>query len=431
MKRYFIALLFMCTLLVVTSPQASAQFKSGTLNTKPSAAAIAADPGASDNSVRDGYSKPTSEIRAAYEQLDPTLFIYQPYFKGDNRYFYYVEADPNANNSPTEFNDQCYKWFALKAQDEYGIYWKRIDTFIGGTPGHEGEYVFYGEHAMHAGFAEVIADPGSSNPFNHFLHACSILEISSESSVEYGGQYNANDKVIKYPDGKVYNMIETANDQLARNRRIKALAESVIQKESPFGLLEFMADWIWSRYQSRQKEGKFFYIDAVEYMETCVLMASHSALSSGDAQEQARCEAVAKKHLAQCEEVQAKKMEFMLANGKAAKDKASQITMAQMPKAAMRDANMEAAMMKIAKEVLPTTTVKQIIIKDADWNYDKNALGQIIARYKNAWVVRTTSEGKTYMSTHSFKQDALGGGSYGPWKHRGTGTDSMQITDYK
>lgn len=426
MKQIQTTLFLVCALLVAL-PAAAQQGK--VLN--PSAAAIAADPGASDQTVRDGYSKPTSHIRAMYEQLDPALFIYKPYYQGDNRYFYYVEADPNAKNSPKQFNDQCYKWFMNKAQDEYGVGWTRIGTFFGGTPGHDGEYVLYGEHAMHAGFAEVIADPGSSNPFNHFLHACTILDISSESAVSYGGPYNATEKVIRYNDGKVYPMIETVSDQLARNRRMKALAESVIVKESPFDLLVFMADWIWSRYQDRQKAGKFFYIDAVEYMETCALMAAHSALSSGDTKEQERCQALAKKHMSQNEEIQAKKMDFYISNGAAAKDKATQITMAQMPKAAMRDANMEAAMMKIAKQLLPGAEVKQILIKDAGWNYDKNALGQVIARYKNAWVVRTTSEGKTVMSTYSFKQDATGGGSFGSWQYRGTGTDALTIVDWK
>ena len=60
---------------------------------KPSAAAIAADPGASDQTVRQGYSKTTAEIRAGYEQLlDAEKFIYQPYYEGDNKYFYYVET---------------------------------------------------------------------------------------------------------------------------------------------------------------------------------------------------------------------------------------------------------------------------------------------------------------------------------------------------
>lgn len=426
MKQIQTTLFLVCALLVAL-PAAAQQGKVLT----PSAAAIAADPGASDQTVRDGYSKPTSHIRAMYEQLDPALFIYKPYYQGDNRYFYYVEADPNAKNSPKEFNDQCYKWFMYKAQDEYGVGWTRIGTFFGGTPGHDGEYVLYGEHAMHAGFAEVIADPGSSNPFNHFLHACTILDISSESAVSYGGPYNATEKVIRYNDGKVYPMIETVSDQLARNRRMKALAESVIVKESPFDLLVFMADWIWSRYQDRQKAGKFYYIDAVEYMETCALMAAHSALSSGDTKEQERCQALAKKHMSQNEEIQAKKMDFYISNGAAAKDKATQITMAQMPKAAMRDANMEAAMMKIAKQLLPGADVKQILIKDAGWNYDKNALGQVIARYKNAWVVRTTSEGRTVMSTYSFKQAATGGGSFGSWQYRGTGTDALTIVDWK
>ena len=113
MKQIRFAILFLCALLLVVPVRAQ--------NLKPSAAAIAADPGASEQTIRDGYSKPTSHIRAMYEQLDPALFIYKPYYQGDNRYFYYVEADPNAKNSPKEFNDQCYKWFMYKAQDEYGV----------------------------------------------------------------------------------------------------------------------------------------------------------------------------------------------------------------------------------------------------------------------------------------------------------------------
>ncbi|MBO6082941.1 MAG: hypothetical protein J6P46_07985 [Bacteroidales bacterium] len=422
MKPIQIAVFFFCALLVAMPAGAQSQ--------TPSAAALAADPGARENSIRDGYSKPTSEIRAAYEHLDPSLFIYRPYYQGDNRYFYYVEADPTANISPLQFNDESYKWFILKAQDEYGVGWTRIGTFIGGIPGHEGEQVLYGEHAMHAGFAEVIADPGSSTPFNHFLHACSILDISSEAAVSYGGPYNALDKVARYPDGTEHRLVESVSDQLARNRRMKQLAESVIVKESPFGLLEFMADWIWSRYQDRQKKGQYFYIDAVEYLETYALMAAHRDLSSSDADVRTKAEAAVKKHKAQCEEVQAKKMDFYVSNGRAAKEKASQITKAQMPRAAMQDAGMEAAMMQIARQLLPDCTVHKILIKDAGWFYDKNALGQVTARYKNAWVVRTTKEGKTYMSTYSFKQDALGGGSFGSWQYRGVGTDSMQITDW-
>lgn len=301
----------------------------------------------------------------------------------------------------------------MKAQDEYGVGWKRIDTFIGGIPGHTGESVLYGEHAMHAGFAEVIADPGSSNPFNHFLHACSILDISFESALSYGGPYNATEKVIRYNDGKVYPMIETVSDQLDRNRRMKALAESVIVKESPFDLLVFMADWIWSRYQDRQKAGKFFYIDAVEYMETCALMAAHSALSSGDAKEQERCQALAKKHMSQNEEIQAKKMEFYLANGSAAKAAASAMTMAMNSQA-------------LSKEV----SIKKVIIRDAGWNYDRNELGVVTARYKGAYLIYSVG-GKTMMKEMSFKQPATGGGAFGSWQYRGIGTETRTITDWK
>ena len=286
---------------------------------------------------------------------------------------------------------------------------------------------------MHAGFAEVIADPGSSNPFNHFLHACSILEISSECAVVFGGSYNAGDRVIRYSDGNVYPMIETVNDQLARNRRMKALAESVIVKESPFDLLVFMADWIWQRYQDRQKDGKFYYIDAVEYLETYALMAAHSDLSSSDAAVRTKAQETVKKHKAQCEEVQAKKMEFYLANGSAAKDAARAMTMAEIPKPGMSDASLEATFKSLAvnsgalsKEV----SIKKVIIRDAGWNYDRNELGVVTARYKGAYLIYSF-DGKTMMKEMSFKQPATGGGSFGSWQYRGIGTETRTITDWR
>lgn len=301
----------------------------------------------------------------------------------------------------------------MKAQDEYGVGWKRIDTFIGGIPGHTGESVLYGEHAMHAGFAEVIADPGSSDPFNHFLHACSILEISSEAAVSYGGPYSALDKVVRYQDGTEYRLVETVSDQLARNRRMKERAESVILKESPFALLEFMADWIWSRYQDRQSKGRFFYIDAVEYLETYALMAAHPDLSSSDDSVRGKAQAAVNKHKTQCEEVQAKKMEFYLANGSAAKAAASAMTMAMNSQA-------------LSKEV----SIKKVIIRDAGWNYDRNELGVVTARYKGAYLIYSVG-GKTMMKEMSFKQPATGGGSFGSWQYRGIGTETRTITDWK
>ncbi|MBR1538529.1 MAG: hypothetical protein IJ636_03385 [Bacteroidales bacterium] len=425
MKRITIAMLSLCALLLT--------FPAGAQGLKPSAAALASDPGARDNSIRDGYSKPTSEIRAAYEHLDPALFIYRPYYQGDNRYFYYVEADPTAKNSPKEFNDRCYKWFMYKAQDEYGVRWKQVDTFIGGTPGHDGEYVLYGEHTMHAGFAEVIADPGSSNPFNHFLHACSILEISSECAVVFGGSYNGGDRMIRYSDGNVYPMIETVDDQLARNRRMKKRAEAAILKESPFALLEFMADWIWERYQDRQKDGKFYYIDAVEYLETYALMAAHPDVSSSDASVRTKAQAAVNKHKAQCEEVQAKKMEFYLANGSAAKEAARAMTMAEIPKPGMSDASLEATFKSLAlksQALSQGVEIKKVIIRDAGWNYDRNELGVITARYKGAYLIYSYN-GKIMMKDMSFKQPATGGGSFGSWQYRGIGTETRTITDWK
>ncbi|MDD2529457.1 MAG: hypothetical protein PHW35_01430, partial [Lentimicrobiaceae bacterium] len=47
----------------------------------PSAQTLAADPKASDQTVEPGFTKSISEIHAAYEQLDPKVFTYQPYYE--------------------------------------------------------------------------------------------------------------------------------------------------------------------------------------------------------------------------------------------------------------------------------------------------------------------------------------------------------------
>ena len=417
-NRLFFA--FLCALLVAVT--ASAQQE----KLKPSAAAIAADPGASEQTVREGFSKPTCEIRAAYEHLDPALFIYQPYYKGDNRYFYYVEAETNVR----EFHDNCYAWFLMKAQEEYGVRWTAINVFIGGIPGQGDRQVPYGEHTMHAGFAEVMADPVSSQTFNHFLRACSILEVSALCALSMK-DYN---REVRHADGTVNKLVEGESDRIARYRRMRAETERFILANSPFGLLEFMADWIWDRYQQRQKKNQFVVFDYFEYQEAFSLLASHPDLTWGNENVKAKCEATVKKHKKQFDEVNAKALEYYGDNARKADQKAREMTMDEMPKPAMSDANMEAQMKKLAASsghLSSGVTVLKAIIQSTGWSYDRDDLGRIIDRYKNAYIVYKTSDGKVHMVTMSFKQDSLGGDSWGSLTARGLGLDNRTIIDYK
>lgn len=68
----------------------------------------------------------------------------------------------------------------------------------------------------------------------------------------------------------------------------------------------------------------------------------------------------------------------------------------------------------MSKEV----SIKKVIIRDAGWNYDRNELGVVTARYKGAYLIYSVG-GKTMMKEMSFKQPATGGGAFGSWQYRG------------
>jgi len=395
-------------------PQASAQIK-------PSAAAIAADPAASDMTIASGYSRPTAEIRAQYERLDPSKFRYQPYYEEGNKFFYYYGDD-----EVTNFHENCYYWFMQKAQDEFGIQWRSINKFVGGVPGQEGKVVPYGEHTMHAGFAEIMTDTGSSNPFNHFLRACCILKVSREASLYRSNEY----KLREFErDGEKYSVVESESDRLERNSDLKAMAERKIVAESPYELLEFMADAKYKSYLDRKAKDVFVLFNYWEYDEIVKLMSDNEFLYSGSSEQQKKRQATVEKHMKQLDEMEESSHNMLRNNYKENKARANQMTMAEIPAPGMRDASMEATFKTLAKNALRGSDVIKVIIRDAGWNYDKNALGVTIARWKGTYVIYKEND-KTYMIDMSFKQPA-NGSSYGSWVFRGLGLNNHLITDYK
>ena len=391
---------------------------------KPSAAAIAADPGASDNSVKNGYSKPTAEIRAVFENLDPALFIYKPYYQGDNTYFYYV------NDESKKYLDDMYFGFLMKAQEEYGVRIKPIGNFVNNIPGQGDRCVPYGEHVMHAGFAEGMADQGNTWPLNHYLRACSILNYSTEASASAGA--DAGKLELTSDDNRTIRLIETDSDRLARNRRAQQQARRMIINNAPFGLLDFQAEDIYERYEKQMAKDNFILFYFWEYRELVAMMEGHpDANYGGDAQKQ--CEQILQKHRKRLEDMNDKSFDLLRKNGAKAKEAASQITMAEIPKAGMNDAALEAKFKSLAMKSQALTQgveIKKVIIRDAGWNFDRNELGVVTARYKGTYLIYTYN-GKTFLKDMSFKQPALGGGSFGDWQYRGIGTETRTITDWK
>ena len=417
MKRIIIAMLSLCALLLALP--ASAQ------SLKPSAAALAADPKASDNSVQNGYSRPSSEIRAVYENLDPSLFIYQPYYSGDIKYCYYY------NDETKNVLDNYYFGFLNKANEEYGVRIKPITNFINNIPGQGDRVVPFGENVMNAGFAEAMADQGNTWPLNHYLRACSILNYSTEASASSGASATMRD--IRNDDGSTIKLVESDVDRLARNRRMQAAARRKLVENAPFGLLDFLAEDINSRYEKQIANGKFILFYFWEYRELVSLMEGNHEYLNGDDNVKKQCGDLLKKHKARLANMDDKSFDLLRENGAKAREAGSQMKMADIPKAGMSDASLEAKFKSLAMKsqaLSQGVDIKKVIIRDAGWNYDRNELGVVTARYKGAYLIYSYN-GKILMKDMSFKQPATGGGSFGDWQFRGIGTETRTITDWK
>ena len=95
----------------------------------------------------------------------------------------------------------------------------------------------------------------------------------------------------------------------------------------------------------------------------------------------------------------------------------------------MSDPKLEAEMIEIAKTIFDDGRVPiKAIIKNKDWDYDRNALGQIIDRFQTAYIIYKMSDGTHRMVDIGFKQ-MYNGGSYGKTQSRGIGLVN-QVVEY-
>jgi len=159
-------------------------------NLKPSAAAIAADPLASDNNVANGFSRSPAQIRAGYEALNPKVY-FMPYYHPQVRNYWLLESSQ-------------YQYFTIsclmldehrRAINQNSFLVNRdskpeISINYGGIPGQY--YIFItdtvpvgtrevyreatgqlpiGIHAMYAGMALFAADPDGYFPMMKYVEA--------------------------------------------------------------------------------------------------------------------------------------------------------------------------------------------------------------------------------------------------------------------
>jgi len=92
-----IAVLTLCFTVQTTQANAQVLNKSKDKELKPSAAAIAADPKASDNTVPNGHTLSYAERRAAYEQLPDNVYL-KPYYHPKLQHYYFLDDDAGKQN---------------------------------------------------------------------------------------------------------------------------------------------------------------------------------------------------------------------------------------------------------------------------------------------------------------------------------------------
>ena len=162
---------------------------------KPSAAAIAADPKASDNTVPNGYTRSYAQIRAAYEQLPDNVYL-KPYYHPNLANYYCLE------NPVTDrfFLGSLYTIFQaqmpfivlrdnLKYEHKNGFLGRFMtvgfmcSNFITDTIPEGNKKVYpqavlectglmpFGVHAVFAYCARFAADPEGYFPFEYFCEA--------------------------------------------------------------------------------------------------------------------------------------------------------------------------------------------------------------------------------------------------------------------
>ena len=99
-----------------------------------------------------------------------------------------------------------------------------------------------------------------------------------------------------------------------------------------------------------------------------------------------------------------------------------------VPTPKMNNAALTAEMLKLAQEAYPSWGIVKLIIDEAAWRPETNALGVIIHRIINTKIILPQSGGYV-MRTLSFIQP-YAGGSYGATRAHGIGTDNTAV-DYK
>lgn len=210
---------------------------------KPSAAAVAADTKASVTTVEQNYTKSPAQIRGAWENLDPELFPYQPYYEKENIAYY----DTDGKTAVVVYYKIC---DLLKEADR---------PF--GQKGLMAEFVEYKDGTnvpvvdllLTPYFAEFFADPKSYVAYNHFVRA-RIAQYAFPTQIKM----NIKDD-MKYTatmgDGTTVNLFEKEHDRLARWRKVGHKGWELACSVTPIETIGGAINNAINRYKKFEAEG--------------------------------------------------------------------------------------------------------------------------------------------------------------------------------
>ena len=99
-----------------------------------------------------------------------------------------------------------------------------------------------------------------------------------------------------------------------------------------------------------------------------------------------------------------------------------------VPKDGMNNPTLAAQMLKLAQAKYPDMGIVKVVIRDADWTIERDALGQPLRKRIGTYIIRKSGDGYL-MTDHSFAQP-YEGGSYGSTIHYAVGLQNFAV-DYK
>lgn len=185
---------------------------------KPSRKAMLADTMTIDNTIREGYTRSMCDIHAAYEQLDPQLYPYQPYYKYKD--YYVMHLPVNSKTLNHDFMQIFRKGMSVQGttQTLALLTYRPVDL-----PKMRYGYVAWDETVRNAFCAEFLADPASPVAFDGFVRTLILDDAEAFSGITYLME-NPDKGIITESQDAVLPWTNAADyEKMRSNRRDQAL----------------------------------------------------------------------------------------------------------------------------------------------------------------------------------------------------------------